>query len=124
MITCTLADRKYTVKYITGRALREMEPAVKMYGAVNRMTLDALEGKDVSGEPISIPDALDVMVQWFCLLFGNQFTPDDVYDNYPADRLVHDVFLSILAVQNQMTTVLSEFPTSPVATEATATATA
>ena len=55
------------------------------------------------------------MVAWFCLLFGNQFTTEEVYDNYPADRLVHDIALSLLAVQNQTTAVLAEFPfpTSP-----------
>ena len=30
MITCTLGDKKYTVDFISGRALREMEPAAKM----------------------------------------------------------------------------------------------
>ena len=31
MITCTLKDKKYAVDFISGRALREMEPAAKMY---------------------------------------------------------------------------------------------
>ena len=30
MITCTLGDKKYTVDFISGRALREMEPAVQL----------------------------------------------------------------------------------------------
>ena len=30
MITCTLKDKKYAVDFISGRALREMEPAAKM----------------------------------------------------------------------------------------------
>ena len=30
MISCTLGDKKYTIDYVTGRALREMEPAAKM----------------------------------------------------------------------------------------------
>ena len=34
MITCTLGEKKYTVDYITGRALREMEPAAKMYAKI------------------------------------------------------------------------------------------
>jgi len=34
MITCTLNDKKYTVDFITGRALREMEPAAKMYSRI------------------------------------------------------------------------------------------
>ena len=34
MITCTLKDKKYAVDFISGRALREMEPAVKMYAKI------------------------------------------------------------------------------------------
>ena len=36
---------------------------------------------------------MDVMIRWFCLLFGNQFSPDDVLDGYPVDRLMHDLSL-------------------------------
>ena len=28
MITCTLGEKKYTMDFVSGRALREMEPAV------------------------------------------------------------------------------------------------
>ncbi len=31
-----------------------------------------------------------------CILFNNQFTTDEVYDNYPADRLMHDIALALL----------------------------
>ena len=48
---------------------------------------------------------------WFCLVFGNQFTPDDLLDNYPVDRLMHDIALTLMAVQTQTTSILSEFPT-------------
>mgnify|MGYP006898197799 FL=1 len=51
------------------------------------------------------------MIRWFCLLFGNQFSPDDVLDGYPVDRLMHDVALALMAVQTQTTEILSEFPT-------------
>ena len=40
------------------------------------------------------------------ILFNNQFTPDEVYDNYPADRLMHDIALALMAVQTQTTEVL------------------
>ena len=36
MITCTLGEKKYTVDFVSGRALREMEPASKMYGRLVR----------------------------------------------------------------------------------------
>ena len=117
MVTCTLGNQKYSVDFISGRALREMEPASQMYGKLVRISKDASEGKDVSGEKITVSDALDVMVKWFCILFANQFTPDDMYDNYPADRLMHDIALALMAVQTQTTEVLDAFPTKPAAME-------
>ena len=118
MVTCTLGDKKYSVDFISGRALREMEPASKMYGRLVALSKAAVEGQDVSNEQLSIPEALDTMVKWFCILFGNQFSVDDVYDHYPADRLMHDIALAIMAVQTQTTEVLDSFPTKPVAQEA------
>jgi len=72
----------------------------------------------VSQEQLTVTDALDTMVKWFCILFNNQFTPDEVYDNYPADRLMHDIALALMAVQTQTTEVLDTFPTIPVVQEA------
>ena len=118
MVTCTLGVEKYSVDFISGRALREMEPASKMYGKLVALSKAAVEGQDVSTEQLTIPEALDTMVKWFCILFGNQFSPDDVYDHYPADRLMHDIALAIMAVQMQTTEVLDSFPTKPVAQEA------
>ena len=59
---------------------------------------------------ISVTDAMDVMIRWFCLLFGNQFGPDDVLDGYPVDRLMHDIALALMAVQTQTTEILSRVP--------------
>ena len=118
MVTCTLGDKKYSVDFISGRALREMEPASKMYGRLVALSKAAVEGQDVSNEQLTIPEALDTMVKWFCILFGKQFSPDDVYDHYPADRLMHDIALAIMAVQTQTTEVLDSFPTKPVTQEA------
>lgn len=123
MITCTLGDKKYSVDYISGRALREMEPAAKMYGRIVALSNAAVKGEAIpEDEQIAIPDALDEMIRWFCLLFGNQFTPDDVLDGYPVDRLMHDIALALMAVQTQTTQILDEFPTkaartAPVTTE-------
>ena len=118
MVTCTLGDKKYSVDFISGRALREIEPASKMYARLNAMAKAAVEGQDITDEKLTIPEALDTMVKWFCILFGGQFSPDDVYDHYPADRLMHDIALAIMAVQTQTTEVLDSFPTKPVAQEA------
>ena len=118
MITCTLGDKKYTVDFISGRALREMEPAAKMYSRIVAISNAALKGEPPAdaGE-LSIPDAMDVMIRWFCILFGNQFTPDDVLDHYPGDRLMHDIALALMAVQTQTTAILDEFPTKAAETE-------
>ena len=112
MLTCTLGDKKYSVDFVSGRALREMEPAAKMYGKVVRVSELAAKGEPIPDESkFTIADAMDTMVRWFCVLFQNQFTPDDVLDGYPADRLMHDLAIALLAVQTQTTDVLSEFPT-------------
>ena len=118
MVTCTLGEKRYSVDFISGRALREMEPASKMYGRLVQLSKAAVDGQDVSEEQLTIPEALDIMVKWYCILFGNQFSPDDVYDHYPADRLMHDIALAIMAVQTQTTEVLDSFPTKPVTQEA------
>ena len=85
MITCTLNDKVYSVDFIPGRALREMEEASKMYARINRLARAAANGDEVDteNEP-SVAEAMDTLVKWFCLLFKNQFTPDELYDGYPA----------------------------------------
>ncbi len=115
MISCTMNEKKYTMDFVTGRALREIDDAADMYRRLVQITTDASEGKDMSGETLTVREAMDVMVKWFCLLFNNQFSPDDMYDYYPADRIMHDISTAILAVQTQATDVLSEFPTNPAA---------
>ena len=87
MITCKLGDKTYTVDYVTGRALREIEPAAKMYTRISAMSEAAVKGEALDNpDGLTIPEAMDVLIRWFCLLFNNQFTPDDVLDNYPVVR--------------------------------------
>ena len=116
MITCTLKDRKYAIDFVSGRALRELEPAAKMYAKVVRLSELAVKGEVVPEDAkFTISEAMDTMIRWFCILFQNQFTPDDVLDNYPVDRLMHDIALALMAVQTQTTDVLSDFPTKGAA---------
>ena len=118
MISCTLNGKKYTVDFVSGRALREMEPAAQMYGRIVAVSNAALKGEVPEGaKNLSIGEALDVMIRWFCLLFGNQFSPDDVLDYYPVDRMMHDIALALMAVQAQTTEILDEFPTKAAKTE-------
>ena len=124
MITCTLNGRKYSVDFITGRALREMEPAAKMYSHIVALSNAALKGElPEDQKELSISEAMDELIRWFCVLFGNQFTPDDVLDYYPVDRLMHDIALALMAVQTQTTGILDEFPTKAAQAEATEPAT-
>ena len=109
MITCTLGEKKYSIDFVSGRALREMGPAAKMHAHITGLAKNALEGNAVPDET-SVEDAMDVLVRWFCILFSNQFSPDDVFDHYPVDRLIHDITFAMMAVQAQATSVLSEFP--------------
>ena len=112
MITCTLGDKKYSVDYIRGRALREIEPAAKMYSRVVAIANAAAKGEIApDANEISISEAMDELIRWFCILFNNQFTPDEVLEGYPVDRLMHDIALALMAVQTQTTAVLDEFPT-------------
>lgn len=120
MITCTLSGKKYSVDYVTGRALREMEPAAKMYGKIVAVSNAAVKGEAIpEADHLTVKDAMDEMIRWFCILFGNQFTPDDVLDGYPVDRLMHDIALALMAVQTQTTHILSEFPTKAAKTAET-----
>ena len=119
MITCTLRDKKYSIDFVSGRALRELEPAAQMYAKVVRLSELATKGEGrLPGQTIpddakfTISEAMDTMIRWFCILFQNQFAPDDVLDNYPVDRLMHDIALALMAVQAQTTDVLSDFPTT------------
>ncbi|MBR2571754.1 MAG: hypothetical protein IKE30_06445 [Clostridia bacterium] len=110
MITCTLGEKKYSVDFISGRALREIGDAKKMYELVTKNAQAAERGEPLD-ESVEYTEILDTMVRWFCVLFNNQFTPDEFYDNYPADKVMFDIAMALIAVNRAATNVLSEFPT-------------
>ena len=114
MITCKLNGKEYHIDFISGRAMREMGPAMEMYKRVMAAGAAAEAGKEPENAP-KMEDVLDTMVGWFCMVFGRQFTPDEVYDHYPNDRLIHDIAITLLSVQSGVTEILSEFPTNPKA---------
>ena len=92
-------------------------PDMAYFGFTNKL----IKGETIqTDDQISIPEAMDVMIRWFCVLFGNQFTPDEVLDYYPVDRLMHDIALALMAVQTQTTGVLDEFPTRAAQPDMTA----
>ena len=81
------------------------------------LTNDLNNGVYIAPDQITVAEAMDVMIKWFCLLFQNQFTPDELLDGYPVDRLMHDISFAMMAVQTQTTQILSSFPTKAAETE-------
>lgn len=104
MIGITLGEKRYTVPFFTGRALRSI-------GGIDDIYKRASEEQELKSTD------MDTAVEWVCLLFKNQFTPDDVYDNYPVDSFWLDLFMFYIAVKKGMTDKLEEFPTKPGVTE-------
>ena len=118
MVTCTLNGKEYRIDYVTGRALREIEPAAKMYSRIVAISNAVMNGQEISdADQVTVKEAMDVMIRWFCLLFQDQFTPDELLDGYPVDRLMHDIAFALMAVQTQTTNVLDSFPTKAAETE-------
>ena len=111
MIVCKMNSKEYHVDFVSARALREMQPALEAYGQIETATRAALNGQPTPVNSLSISEATDRIVKWFCVLFGHQFTPDEIYDHYPSDRLIHDGLIALLAVQSGTTEALSDFPT-------------
>ncbi|MBP5461871.1 MAG: hypothetical protein J6Y20_07090 [Lachnospiraceae bacterium] len=109
MITCKLGEKEYFIDHVSGRALREIGPAIEQYARIKAVAEKAVKGEEIT-ESFDMKDAMDVMVKWFCIVFNNQFSMDEFYDQYPADNAIHDIMTAILAVQTGTTEVLSEFP--------------
>ena len=103
MIEIRIGEKNYSVPFISGRALRSIEPMEEIYRKASEN--EALNGED-----------MDRAAAWFCLLFRDQFTVNDLYDGYPADRLWADIFTAYLAVRGGVADKLEEFPMMPEAT--------
>lgn len=122
MITCKLGGKEYHIDFVSARALREIGGAQAAYRKLIAMADTVEKGEPVDEEQgeKQIVETLDALVCWFCVVFNYQFAPEEVYDGYPSDQLLHDLSFAMLSVQNQMTEVLSEFPMSPAAKAAKA----
>ncbi|MBO4794288.1 MAG: hypothetical protein J5556_06975 [Deltaproteobacteria bacterium] len=101
MLKVTLGERDYTVDYVRAIALREIGQPLAI--------LKRLDGQEA---PPDFGKDLDALVKWFCLVFGNQFTVEDVYNNYPADRLLTDLFFAVTVVRERVTAAVIAFPTT------------
>ncbi|MDI9519871.1 MAG: hypothetical protein QM308_01750 [Bacillota bacterium] len=95
----TLGEKTYTIPFFKGRAYRTMGEVEKIYKRVSEDTDATL-----------VVEEYDALVDWFCDAFDNQFDRDAVYDNYPADDLIKDIFALYIAMMNMSTKVLADFP--------------
>lgn len=119
-ITCTLNDKTYTVQTVSARALFEIKEAADVYGKITRLTARVAKGEvipDNDPDNCDYKEAMITMMNWFCLLFNNQFTVDDLLNYYPSDRIIHDITVSLIAVQKQATAILNSFPTTAATEE-------
>lgn len=108
MLEVTLGEKKYTVEYVSALALREIGRPMEIIRRREEEEAPGDFGKD-----------LDILVSWFCVLFGRQFQPSEVYEKYPADKLIPDITLALLAVNNRVSNLLSTFPTTAAAARTT-----
>ena len=103
MIQIDLDGKIYHVNYVNANALK----------AISSL-LPVLKTGAERGAMHSFSQDLDKMVQWFCLLFNNQFSIEDVYASYPSDYLLRDIFLALMAVKSNNSLALVSFPTRPL----------
>ena len=100
MFQVKLGEKVYRVDYVSASAL---------YGIDHLMpVLNPKKGPLFPGE---FGRDLDKLVNWFCQLFNNQFSLEEVYANYPADCLLRDIFFALMAVRSNMSEALVSFPT-------------
>lgn len=112
MFTVTVKNKTYTVERVTPRALYEMQPALEMFDKINRVTQASLRGEETQNGPDDIKEAMEVLMDWFVIFCGNQFTRDDLMDGYPADTIMTDIGVAIRSVQMQVTEAIKSFPTT------------
>ena len=103
-MTLELGKKKYAVEGVPVRALAEMDEAWDMY----RKLVKAAGGGQIENESFSA--IIGALAKWLVVLFGGQFTVDEVLDHYPSDRFIADVGLMLQAVAGRLTEALGDFP--------------
>ncbi len=96
-------DKTYEIPFFRGVALRKCKE------------IGDLTEKAKSGEAFT-SEEFDKCVEWFCLLFDNKFTTDDLLNGYPSDQLMPDIFAAYFAMQAGVLRAFTEFPIPPTAT--------
>lgn len=105
MYSIKLGDKEYRTEIIPTRALLEIDEARELYLKMAGMA------EDDPDAPTTFKAAVEAMVKWFVVFFGNQFTADDIYDHYPGDRIVGDVARAMSAALGDVNRELQAFPT-------------
>lgn len=102
-----LGKKKYYVDGVPVRALAEMDDAWDMYGKL----IKAAAGQE-NGTAETFKRVIESLAKWIVILFGNQFTVDELMDNYPSDRFIIDAGIMLQSVAGRVTESLKHFPTT------------
>ena len=97
-------DQVYNIPFFNGLALHESE---KVGRAFEKSSQDETLSQEEIGD----------CLKWFCLIFGNKFTIDELLKGYQVDRLMMDIFSAYYAMQQHVMEALTEFPIQPTAME-------
>lgn len=93
-------DKAYTVPFING------------YAAISTEKIERLIQKTNTGEAFTNDD-YRACLEWFCKVFGDQFTPEELAEGYPANTLIKDIFTVYLSLQTDVFEKLTMFPIPP-----------
>jgi len=97
-------EKSYQVPFISGRALTEID-----------MVEPAFERSKQNENPTQ--EDMQNCMEWFCHLFRNQFTVDELLDGYPAGDLMPDIFAAYMTMISGAIKLLTEFPIPPAPTK-------
>jgi hypothetical protein len=105
-MTIELGRKKFSIDGVPVRALAEMDEAWDMYGKL----VKAAGGQD--GTSASFRQVIESLARWIVILFKNQFTLDELMDNYPSDRFIIDAGVMLGQVAGRITEGVKAFPTT------------
>lgn len=103
MFSVTLGGETKTVPFVTAKALRDLEAPMVILAKWEEAK------KENEDRPLT-PAQVDVVVRWFSDFMQGAFSPEEILEKYPADRLLLDVHVAVLTVQRAITEKLNHFP--------------
>lgn len=115
-MTLTLGGKTYRIEKVPIRAVAEMDKAWEMYRRLVRAATDDTAEENSTG----FAEVIEALAEWMVILFGRQFTLDELMDQYPSESFLSDAGLIMHAVLGRVTHKLEDFPTQARATPETA----